>query len=142
MSIFFFSLLRPLLTSVFYSHLLAKRLAFQQENRSPRVRRVTFLSHRLHLHYSLPDDIGLRVFLHSYPSDNASYAISVRPIKSLPTASFRPYLAIAALAVRLEVPVIKALRDLSSLSYFLACFRLQVACASHGASRHAWRTER
>lgn len=51
---------------------------------------------------------------------------SVRQIGNLLTASFRPYLAVAALAVRLEIPVIKALRGFAPPSHFLAHFRLRV----------------
>ena len=51
---------------------------------------------------------------------------SIRQIGNLLTASFRPYLAIAALAVRLGIPVIKAPREFTSPSHFLAHFRLRV----------------
>ena len=62
----------------------------------------------------------------SRPAYNTSYAISVRQNGILLTASFRPYLTVAALAVQLEIPVIKALRGLAPLSHFLAHFRLRV----------------
>ncbi|HKJ28748.1 MAG TPA: hypothetical protein VKA22_00935, partial [Desulfuromonadales bacterium] len=43
----------------------------------------------------------------------ASYAISVRRAGILPAASFRFYLAVDTLAVRLTVPVIRVRRGLS-----------------------------
>jgi len=62
----------------------------------------------------------------SCPDDAASYTISIRQIGDLLTASFRPYFAVAALAVQLEIPVIKVLRGLSPPSHFLVRFRLRV----------------
>ncbi len=74
------------------------------------------------------------------PRHSASHAIRVPRVRSLPTASFRSHLAVDTLAVRLGVPVIKASKGLSPSSHFPVGFRLPVASASHGATRHAWRT--
>lgn len=93
------SLLWLLLTSVAHSHPLSKILASKQGNRSPRVRRVTFFPYLLHIRHKLPDDFGLRRIMPSRPVYAASYAVPVRQIEILLTASFRPYLTIAALAV-------------------------------------------
>nr|VFK44166.1 MAG: hypothetical protein BECKTC1821E_GA0114239_103216 [Candidatus Kentron sp. TC] len=58
----------------------------------------------------------------------------------LPSVSFVSHLAVGALAVRLTVPVTRVRRELSAPSHFPGRFRLPVTSATHGASRHAWRT--
>lgn len=95
--------------------LLSKPLACPEvysdmhRNRSLRVRRVTFLPHTrriyaISIRMSL-DFESIRPLVHR---DNASYAIRVPRAGSLPTASFRFAVAHDTLAVRLEVPDIKA----------------------------------
>ena len=49
----------------------------------------------------LPATFGLYLLLQTYPYFRASYVISVRRTKSLPTASFRFHLTMDTLAVRL-----------------------------------------
>ena len=66
-----------------------------------------------HLHPSLPDGFGLRVFWPPRPGTNASYALRVPRAGSLRTASFRPHLTVTALAVRLMVPAIRVHRGLA-----------------------------
>ena len=116
----------------------------RQRNRSPRVRRVTFFPYicciyTIHFRMTL----GFRSFFCLLAQVNdASYAVPVRQTGNLLTASFRPLLTMAALAVRLAVPVIEARRGLPPPSHFLAHFRLRVQSTSHGASRHAWRTNK
>jgi len=53
----------------------------------------------------------------SRPSHAALYAVAVRQAGALPTASFRPRLATAALAVRLAVPATEARRGLAPPSH-------------------------
>ena len=69
--------------------------------------------------------IGLWISLPPRPDVVASYALRVPQTGVLLTASFRPRLAAAALAVRLTVPVIRARRGLSPPS----------GCALPGAQR-------
>jgi hypothetical protein len=57
--------------------------------------------------------IGLRAFVPPRPGAVASYALRVPRAGGLLTASFRPRLAAAALAVRLTVPVIRVRRGLA-----------------------------
>ena len=57
--------------------------------------------------------IGLRVFTPPHPGAVASSALRVPRAGSLLTASSRPRLAAAALAVQLTVPVIRVRRELS-----------------------------
>ena len=57
--------------------------------------------------------IGLRVYLPPRPEIGASYALRVPRAGSLRTASFRPHLTVAALAVRLMVPAIRVHRGLA-----------------------------
>ncbi|HDZ56794.1 MAG TPA: hypothetical protein ENH64_10030 [Pseudomonas xinjiangensis] len=46
------------------------------------------------------------------PDSTASYAISVRQVCALPSASFRFHLAVDTLAVRLTVPLAGSVADL------------------------------
>jgi len=102
--------------------------------------RVTFTPRPSHLHARVLNDFGLRVPTLPRPHAHASYVIRVPRTGALPSASFRPHLAVGTLAVWLEVPVIKASRGLAPPSHFPVRFRSPVASACHGASRHAWRT--
>ena len=112
----------------------------RQVDRSPRVRRVTFRPSPPHIHRLVPDDFGLRTPTLPHPPDDASHAVRVPRARRLPSASFRFHLAVDTLAVRLGVPVIRASKGLSPSSHFPAGFRLPVASARQGATRHAWRT--
>ena len=112
----------------------------RQVSRSPGVRRVTFRPSPPHIHRLVPDDFGLRTPTLPHPRDNASHAVRVPRVGRLPPASFRSHLAVGTLAVRLGVPVIKASKGLSPSSHFPVGFRLPVASARQGATRHAWRT--
>ncbi len=71
--------------------------------------------------------IGLPAFALLRPGVDASYALRVPRAGSLRTASFRPRLAAAALAVRLMVPAIRVHRGLSPPSQ----------CALPGAHKKA-----
>ena len=97
----------------------------------------------LHLHNRcLPDNFGLQTFVPPCPhrscliysscSSGQSFACSF-----LPTAPRDD-----AVAVRLEVPVIKAPRGLSPPSHFAVRFRLPLESVSYDASRHARRTQK
>lgn len=55
--------------------------------------------------------MGLRLVLQSRPLCPALYAISVRWLRTLPTASFRFYLTVDTLAVRLTLPTTKRVVD-------------------------------
>ena len=69
--------------------------------RPPRLRCTLFpLIYPPHL-LVLPATFGLHLLLQTYPYFRASYVISVRRTKSLPTASFRFHLTMDTLAVRL-----------------------------------------
>ena len=57
--------------------------------------------------------IGLQIFTPPCPGVAASHALRVPQAGDLPTAPFRPHLAMIALAVQLTVPVIKVRRGLS-----------------------------
>ena len=98
-------------------------------DRSPRVRRVTFLPLPPHIPHRVPDDIGLRTPTLPRPRSKASHAIRVPRVGSLPPASFRSHLTMGTLAVRLGVPVIKASKGLSPSSHFPVGFRLPVDSA-------------
>ena len=111
-----------------------------QLHRSPRVMRVTFLLYPPHIQPSILNDIGLWTPALPYPRLTASDTVRVPRVRSLPSASFRSHLRVGTLAVRLEVPVIKASKGLAPSSHFPVGFRLLVASARQGATRHAWRT--
>ena len=69
--------------------------------RPPRLRCTLFpLIYPPHL-LVLPATLGLHLFWQTYPYFRASYVISVRRTKSLPTASFRFHLTVDTLAVQL-----------------------------------------
>ena len=107
------------------------RPSTRQLHRSPRVMRVTFLLYPPHIQPSIPNDIGLWTPALPYPRLTASDTVRVHRVRSLPSASFRSHLRVGTLAVRLEVPVIKASKGLSPSSHFPVGFRLPVASASH-----------
>lgn len=102
-------LLWPRLTSAVTSRLLSKSLARKHRRRSLRVKRVTFLprARRIYADWFRMtwgfESIG--PLAHQVV---ASYAVRVPRARSLPAASFRFAVAHDTLAVRLEVPVIKA----------------------------------
>ena len=116
------------------------RPSTRQLHRSPRVMRVTFLLYPPHIQPSIPNDMGLWTPALPYPCLTASDTVRVPRVRSLPSASFRSHLRVGTLAVRLEVPVIKASKGLAPSSHFPVGFRLLVASARQGATRHAWRT--
>jgi hypothetical protein len=85
-----------------------------QDDRSPRVRRATFVPCARHIYfYIFPVIIGLWILWPPRPGVAASYALRVPQAEDLPTASSRPHLTMIALAVRLTVPVIRVRRGLS-----------------------------
>ena len=64
----------------------------------------------------LPAAFGLHLLLQTYPYFRASYVISVRRTKSLPTASFRFHLTMDTLAVQLYTSSLpRRVRDLHPL---------------------------
>jgi hypothetical protein len=92
------------------------------------------------IHRSVPDDIGRRTPTLPRPRSTASHAVRVPRAGRLPPAAFRSHLAVGPLAVRLGVPVITVSTGLTPSSHVPVGFRLPVASARHGATRHAWRT--
>ena len=125
--------------------LLSKALASSElflkrhRDRSLRVRRVTFLPH-IRCIYSHParmtlDFESLRPLVHQVA---ASYAVRVPRTGSLPAASVRFQVAPDTLAVRLEVPVIKAsIGTCTRLVTSWLAFAYQLSSVSHDAARHA-----
>jgi hypothetical protein len=94
--------------------------------------RVTFIPYtrRIYFH-TFPDGIGLRVSLPSRPDVAASYAIPVRRVRTLLTASFGFRVAPDTLVVRLSVPTIRVRRGLSPPSHCLATTTKQMALTRH-----------
>ena len=91
------SLLWALLTS--HSSLLLRLM--EPPVRPPRLRYELFsLIYLPHL-LVLPATFGLHLILQTYPHFPALYAVPVRQVKSLPTASFRFHLTMDTLAVQL-----------------------------------------
>ena len=84
--------------------------------RPPRLRCALFpLIYPPHL-LVLPATFGLHLLLQTYPYFRASYVISVRRTKSLPTASFRFHLTMDTLAVQLYTSSLpRRVRDLHPL---------------------------
>jgi len=107
-------LLCPRLTSVRPSFRLMTGVAQGRRTDLPGYCAPTFLPHarRIYTH-PFRMAIGLWVFLPPRPVMSAFYALRVPRAGSLRTASFRPHLAVAALAVRLMVPAIRVHRGLS-----------------------------
>ena len=90
----------------------------RQIDRSPRVRRTTFLPYTRRIYFrTFRVTIGLWISWPPRPSAAASYAVSVRRAGSLPAASFGFRLAADTLAVRLAVPVTRVRRGLSPPSH-------------------------
>jgi hypothetical protein len=93
--------LQPTMPSADFCESITKPLdpaSTRQIHRPPGVRRVTFLSHTRRIYDgSVPDDIGLCIFVSAYPPATASDAVRVTRAKSLPAPSFRQYLAIPPL---------------------------------------------
>ena len=114
----------------------------RQNSRSPRVRRVAFVPSIRRIYFQpIRMTIGLRVILPPRPRLAASYAVRVPRIRTLPTASFRLHLAVAALAVQLRVPVITVPEGTCTppaTSRFRFLCRLKAPLLD--ASRHTWRT--
>ena len=110
-------LLWPRLTSTVPSLRLTTRLARGQDGRSLRVRRVTFLPHTRRI-YAAPVRMtwGFESIGPLAHQDDASYAVRVPRAGSLPAFTLPPWsrspfrfrLTTDTLAVRLEVPAIKA----------------------------------
>jgi hypothetical protein len=92
---------RPTMPSAGFCESITKPLdpaSTRQIHRPPGVRRVTFLSHTRRIYDgSVPDDIGLCIFVSAYPPATASDAVRVTRAKSLPAPSFRQYLTIPPL---------------------------------------------
>ena len=89
-------------------------LAHWQANRSPRVLRTHFLPiYPSHLLPGLPDDYRTSDLFAPSSRPGCLYALRIPRARDLPTASFRPRLTAAALAVQLTVPVIRVRRGLS-----------------------------
>ena len=65
----------------------------------------------LHILPTHPNDYWAFDLYASSPMGSQPDALPVRQARVLPTASFRPYLAVSALAVQLKVPVITALNE-------------------------------
>jgi hypothetical protein len=132
-------LLWPRLTSAIPSVRLTTSLARRQDDRSLRVRRVTFLPYTRRIYAgSVRMTSGFESIGPLAHRVDASYAVRVPRARSLPTASFRFRVAPDTLAVRLGVPVIKASIGTSTrqvTSRFAFAPRFQAS--SHDASRHA-----
>lgn len=97
----------------------------------------------LHLLRIDPNDYRASDLLASSPIDSQPYALPVRQARVLLTASFRLYLAVNALAVRLKVPVITVLGETFTLrvtSEFAFAYSLTAPVL--GAARHARRTKK
>jgi hypothetical protein len=102
-------LLWPRLTSATPSGHLAVALALRQDDRSLRVRRVTFLPHIRRIYAgSIRMTSGFESLRPLAHQAVASDAIRVPRTGSLPAASFRFRLTADTLTVRLGVPVIRA----------------------------------
>ena len=114
-------------------------LSHRQDDRSLRVRRVTFLPHTRRIYAAaVRMTLGFESIGPLAHRCDASYAIHVLRAGSLPAASFGLRLAADALAFRLGVPVIKVsvgtcTRPVTSR----ASFRSPVDSVSHDAARHA-----
>ena len=89
-----------------------------QADRSPRVRRATFIPYTRRIYfYIFRVIIGLWILLPPRPDVAASYAVAVRRAGTLLTASFRFHLTVDTLAVRLTVPITRVCRGLSPPSH-------------------------
>src|SRR5690554_531385 len=84
----------------------------RQDNRPPRVRRATFTLIPAAFTTAAPCKYRALKIVDSSPTAAASYAISVRQVSALPSASFRFHLAMDTLAVRLVVPLAGPTEDL------------------------------
>ena len=96
--------------------------------------------HLLQIH---PNDYRASDLLASLPMNSKPHALPVRRARALLTASFRHRLAVIALAVRLKVPVITALKETCTLrvtSRFAFAYLLTAPVL--GAARHARRTKK
>ena len=99
-----------------------------QVDRSPRVRRATFIPYTRRIYfYIFRVIIGLWILWPPRPDVAASYAVAVRRAGTLPTASFRFRLTTDTLAVQLTVPITRACRGLSPPSY-LVKYHIQPRC--------------
>lgn len=137
-------LLRPRLTSAMTSLLLSKQLACattspKHRRRSLRVRRVTFLPYVRHIYADfLRMTSGFESFGPLAQQAVASYVVRVPRTGSLPAASFRFRVAPDTLAVRLEVPVIKAsIGTCTRLVTSWLAFASQLRASVNDAPRHA-----
>ena len=99
-----------------------------QVDRSPRVRRATFIPYTRRIYfYIFRVIIGLWILWPPRTDVAASYAVAVRRAGTLPTASFRFRLTTDTLAVQLTVPITRACRGLSPPSY-LVKYHIQPRC--------------
>ena len=99
-----------------------------QVDRSPRVRRATFIPYTRRIYfYTFRVIIGLWIFMPPRPDVAASHAVPVRRAGTLPTASFRFRLTTDTLAVQLTVPITRACRGLLPPSY-LVKHHIQPGC--------------
>ena len=104
--------------------------------RPPRLRCTLFpLIYPPHL-LVLPATFGLHLHLQTYPYFRALYVISVRRTKSLPTASFRFYLAVDTLAVQLYTSLLpRRVRDFHPLERAHGAqtnwVQIDVVCTQH-----------
>jgi hypothetical protein len=132
-------LLWPRLTSAVPSSRLATCLARGQDDRSLRVRRVTFLPHTRRIYAaSVRMTLGFESIGPLAHRVVASYAVRVPRARSLPFASFRFRVAPNTLAVRLGVPVIKAsIGTFTQQVTSRLAFAHRFKASGHDASRHA-----
>jgi hypothetical protein len=68
-------------------------------------------------------------------SMTASYAISVRRASALPAASFRSHLAVGTLAVRLTLPPVGCVEDLTSTNSVESHLQVGAPCRAHNRKR-------
>jgi hypothetical protein len=111
----------------------------RQDDRSLRVRRVTFLPYTRRIYAAtVRMTSGFESIGPLAHRCDASYAIHVLRARSLPAASFGPHLAVDALAFRLGVPVIKvSAGTLTRPVNSRFAFALRLTASDMTLSRHA-----
>ena len=111
-----------------------------QGDRSPRVRRVTFVPYTCRIYgRTLRVISGFGLLCTLARMRDASYALPVRQAGTLLTASFRSRIAPGTLAVRLAVPITRARGGLPPPSHRSATTPTK-RCSR--TTRHAWRTKK
>jgi hypothetical protein len=136
------SLLRPRLTS-------ARASSPPDSGTSPEAReqisqgktRDGHSIHPPHIRRASPDDMGLRVFVPSRPPVTRLVCGSYSSGRSFACGFLPTSPRGDAVAVRLGVPVIEVPRGLAPPRHFPIRLRVSVDSATHGAARHAWRTQ-